>query len=85
MCAQELLMRYLNPTFNPFLKTNYIELILQQKYLFFIQLIFLLIFGIFFRLKNLWGSKIWARNLGPGTTFHQQYVQGEEITEDRCN
>ena len=37
--------------------------------------------------KNLfmWGSKIWARDLGPGTTFHQQYARGEEITEDRCN
>ena len=33
----------------------------------------------------LWGSKIWARDLGPGTTFHQQYARGEEITEDRCN
>ena len=33
----------------------------------------------------IWGSKIWARNLGPGTTFYQQYAQGEEITEDRCN
>ena len=33
----------------------------------------------------MWGSKIWARDLGPGTTFHQQYVRGEEITEDRCN
>ena len=35
--------------------------------------------------QYLWGSKIWARNLGPGTTFYQQYAQGEEITEDRCN
>ena len=33
----------------------------------------------------LWWSKIWARDLGPGTTFHQQYARGEEITEDRCN
>ena len=33
----------------------------------------------------LWGSKIWAHDLGPGTTFHQQYARGEEITEDRCN
>ena len=33
----------------------------------------------------LWRSKIWARDLGPGTTFHQQYAPGEEITEDRCN
>ena len=33
----------------------------------------------------MWGSKIWARDLGPGTTFHQQYARGEEITEDRCN
>ena len=33
----------------------------------------------------LWGSKIWARDPGPGTTFHQQYARGEEITEDRCN
>ena len=33
----------------------------------------------------LWGSKVWARDLGPGTTFHQQYARGEEITEDRCN
>ena len=32
-----------------------------------------------------WGSKIWAHDLGPGTTFHQQYARGEEITEDRCN
>ena len=53
MCARELLMRYLNPTFNPFLKTNYIELILQQKYLFFIQLIFFISIRYFFRLKNL--------------------------------
>ena len=34
---------------------------------------------------HLWGSKIWARDLGPGTTFHQQYARGEEIIEDRCN
>ena len=34
---------------------------------------------------KVWGSKVWARDLGPGTTFHQQYAQGEEITEDRCN
>ena len=33
----------------------------------------------------LWGSKVWARDLGPGTTLHQQYARGEEITEDRCN
>ena len=33
----------------------------------------------------LWGSKIWAHDLGPGTTFHQQYARGEEITEDRCD
>ena len=33
----------------------------------------------------LWGSKIWAHDLGPETTFHQQYARGEEITEDRCN
>ena len=33
----------------------------------------------------MWGSKVWARDLGPGTTFHQQYARGEEITEDRCN
>ena len=46
----------------------------------------------------IWGSKIWAHDLGPGTTFHQQYVdlgpgttfhqqyvRGEEITEDRCD
>ena len=33
----------------------------------------------------LWGSKIWAHDLGPGTTCHQQYARGEEITEDRCN
>ena len=31
------------------------------------------------------GSKIWAHDLGPGTTFHQQYARGEEITEDRRN
>ena len=36
-------------------------------------------------LNVLWWSKIWARDLGPGTTFHQQYARGEEITEDRCN
>ena len=35
--------------------------------------------------KCLWGSKIWAHDLGPGTTFHQQYARGEEITEDRCD
>ena len=34
----------------------------------------------------MWGSKVWARDLGPGTTFHQQYARGEKkITEDRCN
>ena len=33
----------------------------------------------------MWGSKIWARDLGPGTTFYQQYARGEEIIEDRCN
>ena len=33
----------------------------------------------------LWRSKIWASDLGPGTTFHQQYARGEEITVDRCN
>ena len=33
----------------------------------------------------LWGSKIWAHDLGPGTTFHPQYARGEEITEDRCD
>ena len=38
-----------------------------------------------FALILLWGSKIWAHDLGPGTTFHQQYARGEEITEDRCN
>ena len=32
-----------------------------------------------------WRSKIWASDLGPGTTCHQQYARGEEITEDRCN
>ena len=31
------------------------------------------------------GVKIWAHDLGPGTTFHQQYARGEEIIEDRCN
>ena len=36
-------------------------------------------------LRYLWGSKIWAHDLGPGTTFHQQYARGEEIIEDRCN
>ena len=48
---------------------------------------------LFFLKKNLqtnvtrilWGNKIWARDLGPGTTLHQQYARGEEITEDRCN
>ena len=35
-------------------------------------------------IMNVWGSKVWARDLGPGTMFHQQYVRGEEITEDRC-
>ena len=34
---------------------------------------------------NMWGSKIWAHDLGPGTTFYQQYARGEEITKDRCN
>ena len=43
------------------------------------------LFPNYFYTLKLWGSKIWARNLGPGTTFHQQYAQGEEITEDRCN
>ena len=33
----------------------------------------------------MWGSKIWAHDLGPGTTFHQQHARGEEIIEDRCN
>ena len=33
----------------------------------------------------LWRSKIWASDLGPGTSFHQQHARGEEITEDRCN
>ena len=33
---------------------------------------------------KLWGSKVWARDLGPGTMFHQQYARGEEITKDRC-
>ena len=28
----------------------------------------------------MWGNKIWARDLGPGTTFRQQYARGEEIT-----
>ena len=31
----------------------------------------------------MWRSKVWARDLGPGTMFHQQYARGEEITEDR--
>ena len=35
--------------------------------------------------KYIVGSKIWAHDLGPGTTFHQQYARGEEIIEDRCN
>ena len=39
----------------------------------------------FITIMPLWGSKIWARDLGPGTTFHQQYARGEEVTEDRCN
>ena len=34
---------------------------------------------------HMWGSKIWARDLSPGTAFHQQYARGEEITGDRCN
>ena len=29
---------------------------------------------------ELWGSKIWAHDLGPGTTFHQQYARGEHNT-----
>ena len=33
----------------------------------------------------MWGSKIWVHDLGPGTSFHQQYARGEEITEDRSN
>ena len=45
--------------------------------------------GINFNSKRIyiymWRSKIWASDLGPGTTFHQQYARGEEITEDRCN
>ena len=32
----------------------------------------------------MWGSKIWAHDLGPGTMFHQQDARGEEITDDRC-
>ena len=39
---------------------------------------------IFIYIYILWGSKVWARDLGPGTMFHQQYARGEEITEDRC-
>ena len=35
--------------------------------------------------RKVWWSKIWARDLGLGITFHQQYARGEEITEDRCN
>ena len=27
----------------------------------------------------LWGSKTWAHVVGLDTTFHQQYVRGEEI------
>ena len=33
----------------------------------------------------MWGSKTWAHEVGPGTTFHQQYARGEEIIENRCN
>ena len=35
--------------------------------------------------RIVWRSKIWASDLGPGTSFHQQHARGEEITEDRCN
>ena len=48
-----------------------------------IQLVILTLTHIYIYI--LWGSKIWARDLGPGTTFHQQYARGEEVTEDRCN
>ena len=40
---------------------------------------------IYYLVIILWGSKIWAHDLGPGTTFYQQYAREEEITEDRCN
>ena len=30
-------------------------------------------------ISQLWGSKTWAHVVGLGTTFHQQYVRGEEI------
>ena len=34
---------------------------------------------------KLWGSKTKAHDRGLGITFHQEYVRGEEIIEDRCN
>ena len=34
---------------------------------------------------KLWGSKTWAHEMGSGTTFHQQYIQGEEVIENLCN
>ena len=33
----------------------------------------------------MWGSKTWAHGVGSGTTFHQQYVRGEETIENLCN
>ena len=44
---------------------------------------FLAFSNLFWLEMKLWRSKIWARDLGPGATFHQQYARGEEITEDR--
>ena len=35
--------------------------------------------------KLLWGSKTWAHGVGSGTTFHQQYVRGEETIKNLCN
>ena len=46
---------------------------------------FFLFISFFYYYIGLWRSKIWASDLGPGTSFHQQHTRGEEITEDRCN
>ena len=60
---------------------RYIKEKVVHKHILFWQSIFF----FFFHIYHLWGSKIWAHDLGPGTTFNQQYARGEEITEDRCN
>ena len=33
----------------------------------------------------MWGSETKAHDRGPGITFHQGYVRGEEIIENHCN